>query len=91
MVDPSASALHHLLDVLAGAPHPPRAGEGTGSPPWHDPVFSERMLAVHLDHETHMASRAGWVIQRHVDWLEALLAAHGRRRRPPRGRCGSWT
>jgi SAM-dependent methyltransferase len=37
--------------------------------PWSDPAFSRRMLDVHLDPTTHMASRAPDVIRAHVDWL----------------------
>jgi SAM-dependent methyltransferase len=47
----------------------------TGSKiPWHDPAFSRRMLDVHLDPSTHMASRSGDVIARHLDWLIAQVA-----------------
>jgi SAM-dependent methyltransferase len=35
------------------------------------------MLAVHLDPETHMASRAPEIIGEHVDWLLALLRQRG--------------
>ncbi|MFO7652833.1 MAG: class I SAM-dependent methyltransferase [Candidatus Krumholzibacteriia bacterium] len=79
--------LESFLRRLAAAEHPPRAGD-VRQPPWSDPAFSERMLAVHLDDTTHMASRAGWVIERHVDWLEQQLARH-RRRRDPRGPAGT--
>ncbi len=55
------------------AQHPPRPWTGTGQLPWHDPAFSERMLAVHLDPETHMASRTPDIIAHHLDWLIAQL------------------
>lgn len=61
-----------LRDLLA-ADHPPRPGQGPGQLPWHEPEFSERMLSVHLDPATQMASRAPAVIGRHLDWLEAQL------------------
>jgi len=61
------------LQTIAAASHPPSGRTGTGQIPWHDPAFSARMLAVHLDPETHMASRAPAVISRHVDWLLAQL------------------
>jgi SAM-dependent methyltransferase len=81
--------LRRALERLASAEHPPSASQGAGQPPWSDGEFSERMLAVHLDDETHMASRAAWVIKAHVDWLVAELAARGRSRRrrsaPPEG------
>ena len=51
-------------------PHPWRDGDQL---PWSDPAFSRRMLDVHLDPDTHMASRAPEVIRAHVDWLLAQL------------------
>jgi len=77
-MDPKA--LYHALERLAAAEHPPRAPQGIGQPPWGDAAFSERMLAIHLDDETHMASRAGPVVAAHVDWLLAQLETAGRRR-----------
>jgi len=67
-----------LQRVLA-AEHPPRPWTGSGQLPWHDPAFSERMLAVHLDPDTHMASRAPRIIGRHLDWLLAQLEQSGQR------------
>jgi SAM-dependent methyltransferase len=61
-----------LRDLLA-ADHPPRPWQGPGQLPWHEPEFSERMLPVHLDPQTHMASRAPEVIDRHLDWMLAQL------------------
>jgi len=77
-MDPKALA--HALTRLAAAEHPPRAPQGIGQPPWGDAAFSERRLAIHLDDETHMASRAGPVVAAHVDWLLAQLETAGRRR-----------
>ena len=37
--------------------------------PWNDPVFSERMLAVHLDQQNDWASRRMPTIDKHVDWI----------------------
>jgi SAM-dependent methyltransferase len=62
-----------LFAPLLAADHPPRAWQGACQLPWDDPDFSERMLAVHLDPSTHMASRSPDVIRRHCDWLEARL------------------
>ena len=42
--------------------------------PWHDPLFSERMLGIHLDQDSHMASRTLDVIHDHVAWLCDRLA-----------------
>lgn len=74
---------HRLLHVQAlreilAAPHPPEPWTGGGQLPWHEEEFSERMLKVHLDPSTHMASRAPRVIARHVDWLQAQLNLAGR-------------
>ncbi len=41
--------------------------------PWDDPRFSERILAVHLDQDTHMASRSHEVIEKHIAWLVELM------------------
>jgi len=60
-----SAALQHLLD----AAHPPSPDAGPGQIPWHDPDFSRRMLKVHLDPETDMASRRPDLIQHHLDWL----------------------
>ena len=62
------------LAPLFAADHPPVAWSGAAKIPWHDPEFSERMLAVHLDQDTHMASRSREVIDGHVSWLLRLLA-----------------
>lgn len=63
--------LWRILD----APRPPRPWQDGGQLPWSDPAFSGRMLEVHLDPGTHMASRAPEVIRAHVDWLLEQLAA----------------
>ncbi len=68
---------HQALQKIAAAAHPPRPWTGAGQLPWHEPDFSERMLKVHLDPDTHMASRSPAVIRRHVDWLLAQLNLSG--------------
>ena len=65
--------LRNALETIEAAPHPPQPWTDGGQLPWHDPAFSERVLAVHLDQDTHMASRSLEVIGKHVDWLEAQL------------------
>ena len=72
-----ASAFRDALGRLLAAAHPPVVRTGTGQLPWHDPAFSERMLRVHLDPDTHMASRAPRIIERHLDWLLSQLAVAG--------------
>jgi SAM-dependent methyltransferase len=62
-----------LARVLA-AERPTRAWVSGSQIPWNDPDFSRRMLYVHLDPSTHMASRSPDVIARHLDWLTAQFA-----------------
>lgn len=70
--DPSRPpGLRAILDA-ARPPLPWRDGDQL---PWSDPAFSRRMLDVHLDPATHMASRAPDVVRAHVDWLLEQLAA----------------
>jgi SAM-dependent methyltransferase len=83
MVD-NSPAWQDALAVIAAAPHPPRPWRDGTQLPWDDPAFSARVLPVHLDDATHMASRSGPVIARHVAWLRQLVlgraatAAHPR-------------
>ena len=53
--------------------------------PWHDPNFSRRMLDIHLDPSTHMASRAPEIIEKHVGWLEEQLDVAADLERPSDG------
>lgn len=55
---------------------PPRAGERL---PWGDTVFSERMLAEHLDQRHDLASRRAEEIDRHVAWISGLAPSSGGR------------
>lgn len=41
--------------------------------PWHEPGFSERMLAEHLSQDHDLASRREATIDRHVLWIQAAL------------------
>lgn len=78
--------LDDALRRIRATVHPPRVGSGTRQLPWHDPGFSKRMLDIHLDPTTNMASRKPEVIARHVDWLvDQLDSAHGLDR--PAGGC----
>ena len=65
--------------------HQPRLRQGDRQLPWHDPDFSRRMLDVHLDPETHMASRAPEIIAQHVAWLQDQLEAASEIKRPAGG------
>jgi SAM-dependent methyltransferase len=65
--------LRASLATIAAAPHPPVPWRDGAQIPWHDPAFSERMLDIHLDQSTHMASRSREVIARHVAWLRERM------------------
>lgn len=65
------------LQTVLCHPHPPLPWSGTGQLPWHEEAFSERMLKIHLDPETHMASRAPKIINRHLDWLAGQCQERG--------------
>ncbi len=72
------ASLQRLLD----AERPPRPWQDGAQLPWAEPGFSRRMLDVHLDPSTHMASRAPEVIRAHVDWLLEQLAGRSGTRGP---------
>jgi len=63
------------LRRILEASRPARPWQDGDQLPWSDPAFSRRMLDVHLDPATHMASRAPDVIRAHVDWLLEQLKA----------------
>lgn len=56
----------------------PRPWDPEARLPWSDPDFSERMLAVHLDPDTPLASRPPEVIAEHVAWFCGLLSGPSR-------------
>ncbi len=60
------------LAAIAKAPHPPRPWRDGTQLPWHEPEFSARVLPIHLDPETHMASRSADVVSQHVAWLRRV-------------------
>ncbi len=68
-----ASAWRDAIAAIAAATRPPRPWRDGRQIPWHDSDFSQRMLRVHLDQSTHMASRTREVIASHVRWLDQLL------------------
>ena len=72
-MSPSEAYKKAIARILA-AERPPRPWVADSQLPWHESAFSRRMLDVHLDPSTHMASRSGDVIARHLDWLTAQLA-----------------
>jgi SAM-dependent methyltransferase len=77
--------LREAVAAITAAPHPPIPWRDGRQIPWNDPAFSERMLRIHLDQSTHMASRSREVIASHVRWLrqimkEELPAAPARKR-----------
>ena len=74
---PVVNADHWLerLRPLLNRPRKPRPWRDGHKIPWHEPEFSRRVLEVHLDPDTHMASRGPAVIAEHVAWLLELLSA----------------
>ncbi|HHW87255.1 MAG TPA: class I SAM-dependent methyltransferase [Chloroflexi bacterium] len=72
----SAARLATALWRLYRRPERPLAWENGGNLPWHDPAFSARMLAEHLD-ETHgAASRTSAERALQLDWLWTRLQLH---------------
>ncbi len=71
------------LQKIAAARRPPIPWQDGDKIPWHDPEFSRRLMAVHLDQANHMASRSLDVIGQHVAWLLEVMDAG-------RGRPGPW-
>jgi SAM-dependent methyltransferase len=67
---------HEAITRIMAAERPARAWVTGSQIPWDDPDFSLRMLDVHLDPSTHMASRSPGVIEKHLDWLTAQLASN---------------
>ncbi|MDY7010653.1 MAG: class I SAM-dependent methyltransferase [Planctomycetota bacterium] len=62
----------NLLDIIERSPEPTPWTEGDNIP-WHDPAFSERMMAEHLSQSHDMASRRGATIDKHVRWIHSEL------------------
>jgi SAM-dependent methyltransferase len=71
------SQLLKSLNRVATAPHPPLPWRDGTQIPWNELEFSRRMLAVHLDQSTQMASRTEDVISSHVRWLWNTLKREG--------------
>jgi hypothetical protein len=67
--------MKEALHRLANRPRPPRPWRDGRQIAWQDPTLSSRLLPVHLDPTTHMASRSPAVIAEHVAWLQELLSA----------------
>jgi SAM-dependent methyltransferase len=61
-----------LLDIVHRTPVPEPWSEGDNIP-WHEPVFSQRMLKEHLTQAHDAASRRFEIIDRHVDWIHHQL------------------
>jgi SAM-dependent methyltransferase len=68
-----------LLDIVHRTPLPEPWAEGEKIP-WHEPEFSERMLAEHLSHAHDAASRRSATIDRHVDWIDRIVLGGERSR-----------
>jgi SAM-dependent methyltransferase len=63
-----------LLDVVSRSLAPVPWSEGDNIP-WHEPGFSQRMLAEHLSQEHDAASRRFETIDHHVRWIHSELLA----------------
>ena len=61
-----------LLNIIDRSPEPAAWAEGDNIP-WHEPAFSERMLAEHLSQSHDMASRREATIDEHVRWIHGKL------------------
>ncbi|MBK7045089.1 MAG: class I SAM-dependent methyltransferase [bacterium] len=70
------------LRAILEATRPARPWQDGDQLPWSDPAFSRRMLEVHLDPGTNMATRAPDVVRAHVDWLLGELARRSGRQAP---------
>jgi len=57
------------LDDLRRLMEPSRPFAGHDNIPWHEPHFSERMLAEHLDQGHDLASRRSAIIEDQVRWI----------------------
>ncbi len=71
---PDGGQLSETWARIAAEPRPAQPWRDGAAFPWADPAFSERMLRLHLDQSTHMASRTLPVIAAHVGWLETRLS-----------------
>jgi SAM-dependent methyltransferase len=70
---PDGGQLREIWARIVADPRPLQPWRDGAAFPWADPGFSERMLRLHLDQSTHMASRSLPVITAHIGWLEARL------------------
>jgi SAM-dependent methyltransferase len=59
--------------VIKGVPDPADLWDGQYKIPWHDPDFSRRMLAEHLDQSHDQASRRSGMIDQQVGWIHDHL------------------
>ena len=62
----------NLSDIVKHPSKPVPWAEGENIP-WHDPAFSERMLAEHLTQDHDLASRRKETIDKHVQWIHNEL------------------
>ena len=62
----------NLLDIVKRSQPPVPWQEGDNIP-WHEPDFSQRMLAEHLSQSHDKASRRLHIIDHHVTWIHSTL------------------
>ena len=62
-----------LLHDITNRRIPPVPWEEGENIPWHDPVFSGRMLMEHLSQDHDLASRKLGIVEAQVDWIHRSL------------------
>lgn len=72
-----------VAQILAG-PRPAVPWRDGDKIPWDDPALSQRLLDIHLDPDTPLASRPPAVISEHVTFLRTLASGHFPEEQAPR-------
>jgi len=72
-----------IASILA-APRPAVPWRDGDKIPWDDPALSRRLLEVHLDPNTPLASRPPAVIDQHITFLRTLVSGHFPEEQAPR-------
>ena len=80
----SNSQLSESVAQILAAPRPATPWRDGDKIPWNDPELSQRLLEVHLDPATPLASRPPEVITEHVTWLRTLASGHFPEEQAPR-------
>ena len=80
----SESELSKSVAQILAAPRPATPWRDGDKIPWNDPHLSQRLLEVHLDPATPLASRPPEIITEHVTWLRTLVSGHFPEEQAPR-------